>query len=287
MTLNVVKHEKVDTNFIGRPIVLSTCWVVLQALAQEVSAYGLNSLRTSTSDKKLRHLNGSGLLIIVEFATILVTVLAGDKPILPIPTECPVEDSPDYTVLLKHESDCTKFYMCLQGEKILMDCPFLNKAKTRRLHFNALLQVCDFPFKANCSGGSTPPTPTVPIGDKTCQNSPVGTLVAHENRCHLYYKCTDYGKDLLECPRGTTFNPDRGVCDSTNSCRLTNVCRNHRDSEGEFYPHPTSCKKVYYCMSNSEMIYECDENAEWNAEAGKCMRSDLANCKRRLDYYKQ
>ncbi|KAI4501455.1 hypothetical protein M0802_003332 [Mischocyttarus mexicanus] len=235
-----------------------------------------------------------GLLVIVALATILVTVLAGDTPITPIPTVCPSEDSPDFTVHLRHENDCTKFYKCLAGEKILNDCPYMNKAKTRRLHFNPLLQVCDFPSKAGCSGTvvptettetTKPSQPTNPPSVKTCENSPEGTQVQHESRCHLYYKCTLNGKQLLECPEGSNFNPVTEACDNSNSCRLTNVCRYHRSSEGQYYPHPTSCKKVYYCKGNTETIYDCDENAEWNEEAGQCMRADLAHCKRRFNYF--
>ncbi|XP_035729212.1 peritrophin-1-like [Vespa mandarinia] len=72
----------------------------------------------------------------------------GDKPILPVPTECPLVDPKDSTVLLSHEKYCTKFYMCLNGVRIEMDCP--KSWKGCSLHFNKVLQVCDYPERAGC-----------------------------------------------------------------------------------------------------------------------------------------
>lgn len=83
---------------------------------------------------------------------VIVIVHADDHPINPIPKECPKRDSPDYTVHIAHEKDCSKFYKCLAGRKVPkegLDCPKMKNG--RRLHFNALLQVCDWPENVKCS----------------------------------------------------------------------------------------------------------------------------------------
>jgi hypothetical protein len=56
---------------------------------------------------------------------------------------CPQRDPLDYTVLLPHQTDCSKFYSCSNGVPIEMNCP-------AGLHFNDKLKVCDWPQNANC-----------------------------------------------------------------------------------------------------------------------------------------
>jgi hypothetical protein len=59
------------------------------------------------------------------------------------PGSCPVPDPLEYTVLLPHPSDCTRFFSCSNGVPIEMECP-------AGLHFNDQLKVCDWPQDANC-----------------------------------------------------------------------------------------------------------------------------------------
>ncbi|XP_068622853.1 chondroitin proteoglycan 2-like [Battus philenor] len=57
---------------------------------------------------------------------------------------CPVD--PEVHWLLPHEKFCNLFYYCVQGEREIRRCPFW-------LHFNRLLQVCDWPKEAGCIVG--------------------------------------------------------------------------------------------------------------------------------------
>ena len=56
------------------------------------------------------------------------------------------------TIHLAHEWDCTKFYMCDHGKRVLRECPLMD-AEENKLHFNPVLQVCDWPDKAGCITG--------------------------------------------------------------------------------------------------------------------------------------
>ncbi|KAI8116460.1 hypothetical protein CVS40_11473 [Lucilia cuprina] len=38
---------------------------------------------------------------------------------------------------------CSEFYKCNRGEAVLIKCP-------EGLDYNARLQVCDYPYRANC-----------------------------------------------------------------------------------------------------------------------------------------
>ncbi|XP_058124160.1 peritrophin-1-like [Anopheles coustani] len=56
---------------------------------------------------------------------------------------CPERDDIFNPVHIPHETECTKFYKCLNGEKIEMDCP-------ENLHWNIEQDYCDYPDVANC-----------------------------------------------------------------------------------------------------------------------------------------
>lgn len=56
---------------------------------------------------------------------------------------CPAVDG-TLPVYIPHE-DCTKFYECSNGVPYLFNCP-------ENLFFNPNLNVCDYIFRANCSG---------------------------------------------------------------------------------------------------------------------------------------
>ncbi|KAI4502388.1 hypothetical protein M0802_002300, partial [Mischocyttarus mexicanus] len=56
---------------------------------------------------------------------------------------CPAHDSGE-VVHLPHETNCSLFYKCDEGRKVLHQCP-------PGLDFNPILQVCDLPQFANCT----------------------------------------------------------------------------------------------------------------------------------------
>ncbi|XP_051163920.1 uncharacterized protein LOC127283235 [Leptopilina boulardi] len=91
------------------------------------------------------------LICLAVFMVTLMMVEGDDKPITPIPRNCPKKDSLDYTVHIAHEKDCTRFYKCQAGKKIPKDglqCPKMIDG--HRLYFNPSLQVCDWPSKVDC-----------------------------------------------------------------------------------------------------------------------------------------
>ncbi|XP_044261534.1 probable chitinase 10 isoform X2 [Tribolium madens] len=180
---------------------------------------------------------------------------AGDKEIWPIPTECPKIDPLEYTVHLQHESDCTKFYKCDHGKKVEFDCP-------AGLHFNKVLQVCDWPGNAGCENvnpnpttkstqeptSSETPKPTPPEDrDPECPwPDPLNYTVhlPHETDCTKFYKC-DHGKKVeFDCPNDLHFNPDLEVCDwpENAGCEDPNPgpCPSEDTDEPQPEPEPTS-----------------------------------------------
>ncbi|CAH2087532.1 unnamed protein product [Euphydryas editha] len=73
--------------------------------------------------------------------TTTTTTPAPTKPDF-LPNGCPT--NPHIHWLLPHENNCNQFYYCVWGEKVLRVCP-------ATLHFNPVLQVCDWPSDAGCA----------------------------------------------------------------------------------------------------------------------------------------
>lgn len=229
--------------------------------------------------------------IIVAFATVVVTAYwPGDKPIFPVPTVCPDVDPLNYTVHLAHP-DCEKFYKCVGGEKVEMSCPWMDKAQTKRLHFNRVLQVCDYPYRAGCKNDSTHiPTSTTSNGHITthspppegCSFGPVGSTTAHKTRCFKYYYCKgNQVNETRDCDVGLTYNPVSRQCDNIGLCALTGPCSNIRVPKGEhvYIPDPKSCKNAYACGEEDEIKLPCEGKSLWSATQSKCLPADQANCK--------
>ncbi|KAF5306732.1 hypothetical protein FQA39_LY01490 [Lamprigera yunnana] len=62
---------------------------------------------------------------------------------------CPqVSEDPPDDILLPHETDCTKFYKCSFGKKVLQQCP-------AGLYFNPDKLWCDWPYNVDCKTNLT------------------------------------------------------------------------------------------------------------------------------------
>ncbi len=110
-----------------------------------------------------------------------------------------------------HSSDCALFFQCSpNGTYVLFTCP-------PDLHFNPILNVCDFPDDAGCGHGSTKDpesseSTTTFDGDtsttddsspETCNN---GDYLLRETDCEAFYRCISGSFVLIYCPEGMRFN---------------------------------------------------------------------------------
>lgn len=133
--------------------------------------------------------------------------------------ECP---SQGYLTVPDPE-DCTKFYICNNGQKNSFVCP-------PELLFNPVYEVCDWPANVNCatkrsrrlvkakpvdaksekvnSGEEIPPI----HNDPDCANGQDFLLPNPEN-CGQFFRCYQYHKYTFVCPDKLHFNPSIGICD--------------------------------------------------------------------------
>ncbi|XP_055522436.1 peritrophin-1-like [Wyeomyia smithii] len=76
----------------------------------------------------------------------IITCLLATTGVTLADSECPPIHDPLYSVYLRHESDCSKFYQCSNGVPMELQCP-------SGLLFNDQLNVCDWPSHVDCGGG--------------------------------------------------------------------------------------------------------------------------------------
>ncbi|XP_011634225.2 peritrophin-1-like [Pogonomyrmex barbatus] len=109
----------------------------------------------------------------------------------------------EHPVLLPHSTNCSLFYKCDWGVPMLFECP-------EELHFNPVLQVCDWAWQARCDSpwNDCPrPFPRCPI------HYPGPLLLPHPFRCDRFYQCNWGTSRLQACPTGLYFDSRLKMCD--------------------------------------------------------------------------
>ncbi|XP_043285620.1 uncharacterized protein [Venturia canescens] len=234
-----------------------------------------------------------------------------------LPTECPASDSDeDVPVLLPHERDCTEFYMCSHGKKVMKQCPVIDD-KRHRLYFNFERQICDWPWNVDCKL----PEPEIKAALTECETSPVPTECPKVDSphctvhlacpwdCTKYYKCNQGEKCLQNCPHGLHFNkylqvcdwPWKAGCDSNYTSPLPPTTSTTTTDP----PHPTpdpgvngcigdcppyepqnviavlpheDCRKWCSCEQNGKKVWVCPGDLYFNPTLKKCTSPEQSGC---------
>ncbi|KAL2719605.1 chitin-binding domain protein cbd-1-like isoform X1 [Vespula squamosa] len=238
---------------------------------------------------------------VAVFAIILAAVNLEAAPRQAVPTVCPSEDSLEETVLLAHESDCSKFYVCFLGEKILKECPYRN-SRGDRLHFNPLLQVCDYPLEAGCKLQSTatkqltsvavPLTKQAPSQLTTPRNIPSSISSTnssnqikykqHQCSCNLYYENINATHVLRQCPNNLCWNQDLQTCYTPELTKCTqqgiSPMVDIKCTEGEYVRHECQCSLYYVCHNGLLVVQNCPGDLQWNDNKKQCTSKEEATC---------
>ncbi|KAI5631449.1 chitin binding peritrophin-A domain-containing protein [Phthorimaea operculella] len=165
--------------------------------------------------------------------------------------------------LLPHESNCGKFYYCVFGEKQVRNCP-------GDLHFNPVLQVCDWPENA------------VELLDNGCPaDFDVHWLLPHESDCAKFYYCVFGEKVERECSAPLHFNPVIQVCDwPENAEQQPDHSKCEDGCNVVPWAHESACDKYWRCDGNKATLVICSEGLHFNAHSGTCDFICNANCLR-------
>ncbi|XP_045531654.1 chitin-binding domain protein cbd-1-like [Pieris brassicae] len=209
-----------------------------------------------------------------------------NQPILP--NGCPCDHS--IHLLLRHESDCEKFYQCDKGERVLRQC-------APGTHFNAKLQVCDHPSKAGCDPSCVTTTTTTTTTEKPacdCSNQPIlpngcpcdhsiRLLLPHESDCARFYECDQGERVLKECAYGNHFNAKLQICEHPSKagcdpCIVSNKCVG---CHVPHWAHETECDKFYSCSNGKEVLHTCPAGLNFNEALQTCDFTCNVSCRNR------
>lgn len=206
-----------------------------------------------------------------------------------IPIVCPYPEKNASN--LPHEYDCTKFYKCDVGQGVLQDCPKMIKGDpVTRLHYNRLLQVCDWPWQAGCE--TCPPI----NADGTY---PPPSKINHESdTCNLYYECINGIPYLRSCTGGQCFsrtcqecvwNRGGGKCNGwpipTTPTTPTiptrpppGDCQNPPGETGDTIPHDCNCARYYTCLRPNWLNTNCPDGLHFSPTRRTCLPPNEAGC---------
>ncbi|XP_025073978.1 uncharacterized protein LOC112552591 [Pogonomyrmex barbatus] len=213
------------------------------------------------------------------------------KCVRPIPTnDITSDDYDDYDTMytcapegraFQHETDCTAYYVCSKGEKILKHC-------VEGLHFNITIQMCDYPLK-KCALSTSLPI----ISLDACP--PIGfvmkALLPHECECTQYYECNDGKQILRNCPAGLHYDHVRQICNKPTEAKCTTFVPivpttmemptsdpSKCYDENSKMPHEYNCGSYYTCSSGKKILKTCPKNLHFNPMLYVCDYPENVNC---------
>ncbi|XP_015927280.1 peritrophin-44 [Parasteatoda tepidariorum] len=206
--------------------------------------------------------------------------------------ECSAEDGTHH---LPHPSNCEKFYSCHNGIPHLKNCLL-------GLHFNARLQVCDYPYRAGCGKIRLSES-----RDEVIANELIGCLTGRDGKffipnphhCSEYTVC-DNGRHITfhnkKCSSGLHFNvfnrtcdlPHRAKCTAESEEQSTNkqdgpdvpspYCPTVDGKEQIFFHHPSNCSEYYMCAHGRAFKFACPARLHFNLKGKCCDYEWLAQC---------
>lgn len=193
-----------------------------------------------------------------------------------------------------HPSNCALFFQCSpNGTYTLHTCP-------GDLHFNPILNVCDYPHLAGClkdnsttnNPGLTESTTGHPgTSTTTTDTCNEGEYLIHEEDCDAFYRCIAGRFILIYCPIGMQFNITSKTCEvedttckdeepSTNTPEIitTTVGSTPMCASNDYQPDRSDCEAFYRCINGQFILLFCPTGMHFNSNTRQCDRPEVAGC---------
>lgn len=208
-------------------------------------------------------------------------------------SHCPANSKPGQFVLVPHETDCDKFYMCMGPKETLKVCrkgQLFNKEKHR----------CDKAENVKCDSDVTTDGPTEPEKSHCPTDGKPGrfVLVPHETDCDKFYMCMGPKETLKVCRKGQLFNKEKHRCDKAENVQCDSDVTTtvspflnfvEEPEEGHCpadadpkrlvrVAHETDCDKYYLCYNGKEKLHTCKQGKLFSELRNHCLTANKVDC---------
>ncbi|KAJ8968420.1 hypothetical protein NQ314_002311 [Rhamnusium bicolor] len=164
---------------------------------------------------------------------------------------CPAIDGdhPVYIPLL----DCSQFCQCSNGKAYLRNCP-------DGLHFNPILNVCDWPENAGCSGGNN----TEGTSESSTESNNSG--------------------ESSDVSSSEDDDEDEGTDGNNNGNDINQTCLEGGigcpDEDGDYpvYVPLPNCTQFCQCSNGKLLLLSCPNGLHFNSLSNVCDRPEVAQC---------
>ena len=146
-----------------------------------------------------------------------------------------------------HPTNCSLYYKCENGEKVLKTCD------EEQLFCSDSLE-CVHKDAAKCKVYDSCPT------SKLLE----AVLLPHDSDCHhqsQYYECVDGLYAVRQCPSGHVFDDERRQCVSNVHCPATGTKR---------ISHETDCGLYYECVDGVKVEKVCEDGLSFDETKSIC-----------------
>jgi len=203
------------------------------------------------------------------------TIITASKlPIIfEIEDKCPVSNISPLPKLIFHETDCTKYYECKNGQKQLRSCKV-------GLYFSKRWLGCVTPEISECSLLTSTPVSNLecPVPD-TCPPK----LIPIKEDCSKYYECKDGKKHLRSCGADLYFSQKWQGCveqqvsdceppNDIEQCPTTDAC------PPKLIPIKQDCTKYYECKNSKKELRFCKAGLYFSQYWQGCVSREHSDC---------
>uniref|UniRef100_A0A182IZX7 Chitin-binding type-2 domain-containing protein n=1 Tax=Anopheles atroparvus TaxID=41427 RepID=A0A182IZX7_ANOAO len=156
-----------------------------------------------------------------------------------------------------HETDCWRYYTCVDGQAFLQECP-------DPFVFVEATQMCDFGDRNACV--SCPATGV--------KNFPVS------GSCTQFVQCIEGSQFQRECPAGTQFDSVVGQCNVASAVGCVDLdCPAVDDPQNPVIkPDPLDCQVYYICIGGQGVEQRCPIGTRFNPTLNVCDLQDNVVC---------
>jgi hypothetical protein len=177
---------------------------------------------------------------------------------------------PNEIFAFPHETNCSLYYECYGGNKILMAC-------ANGLWFNSDTQSCDFPDESGCTNK-----------ESICTNVVIDYF-PHPSDCSRYIECYQGNSYEMSCQPGLWFHsglkkcvaPEESDCMGFTTPPWTTphpICWGVRPSETVLKPYEGDCRKYWQCIGADMTLQDCPNYLLFDESRQLCDFPETVNC---------